>query len=100
MVGDDQFKEQWKKVLQAAGSSIVTKLPTNILRDLHYGNEQFECDVIVVGNGHVPHATVRKARLLDVPTVTVHWLKQCILTGTQVHFNSHPSFIYRLKGEN
>jgi hypothetical protein len=82
--------------LKAAGCEIIQKLPTNILQKLQHEDEELVCDVIVVGSGHVAHSTVQKARLLSIPTVTIHWVKQCILTGTKVDFNAHQSFIYRV----
>jgi hypothetical protein len=99
LVGEDGFKQQWSEVLTAASCEIVQKLPTNILQKLQHGDNEFVCDVIVVGNGHVAHSTIQKARLLSIPTVTIHWVKQCILTGKRVDFNAHESFIYRVQGK-
>ena len=96
MVGEDGFKEQWSTVLNAAGCNIIKKLPSNILQKIEQGDE-FVCDVIVIRNGHVAHSTVQKACLLNIPTVTIHWVKQCILMGVRVDFNAHHSFIYRVE---
>ncbi len=82
--------------MKAAGCEIVLKLPTNILQKIQHGDDEFICDVIVVGNGQVAKSTIHKVRLLSTPTVTIHWVKQCILTGTRVDFNAHESFIYRV----
>ena len=98
LVGGDEFKQQWTKVLMDAGCEIIQKLPTNILQKIEQGDE-FSCDVIVIRNGHVAHSIIQKARLLNIPTVTIHWVKQCILTGVRVDFNAHHSFIYRVEGK-
>ncbi|XP_028390928.1 uncharacterized protein LOC114515810 isoform X2 [Dendronephthya gigantea] len=97
LAGEEEFRQNWTEVLKDAGCEIIKKLPANVLQTIQRGEDERVCDVILVGDGHVVHSTIQKARLLGIPTVTIHWVKQCILTGARVDFNAHESFIYRVQ---
>ena len=97
-MGNSEFVEEWKTILGAAKCQIIDKLPANVLKEIQYETEDFKCDVIIVGSGHISHSTIRKARLLAIPTVTIQWVKECILTGKRVSFDAHPSFRYAVQG--
>ena len=85
LVAVSEFKHVWSEIFKAAGCLIIEAL----------GDNQPSCDLIVVGNDQMKRSTKRKAQLQNIPTVTIQWVKQCIVTGTKVDFNAHEIFIYR-----
>ncbi|XP_046850208.1 uncharacterized protein LOC124443738 [Xenia sp. Carnegie-2017] len=94
LVGPSDFQLDWKKVLKAAGCQMVSKLPPNPLQTLQQSQHEPICDVIIVGSSHVMHSTIQKSKLLNIPAVTIHWLKQCIITGKKWDFDAHDTFVF------